>query len=314
MNHVAYCIDKNYLQHFSASLTSLLINYSKPSDDLCVHIVTSDSDEAFESVIVHFRNTYRATFIVHNIPPAYLIQLENAPVKTEKIQHVTIVSYFRLFLGDILPAEIDKVVYLDSDTIILSSIHDLIDTDLGTAVIAGVPDLHESDCIAHAGTKRYINTGALLLDLSQWRTRDCTNRCLHYINSPDNRIRYLDQCTINIALENEITIIEDIWNNQIHMGKTQVAITDDRILHFVTPNKPWHAWYDHPFAKYYWRYLECTPFKDTPPVKPSNLPQAWSLARQLYNQKKYAESVAIYDDITSKFYQQSINRINNISE
>lgn len=308
MNHVAYCVDKGFLQHLSASLTSLLLNYSRPGDELCIHIVTDLLDETFESIISYFRNTYRAHIEIYEIRPEQLMRLRNAPVKTDKIQHLTIATYFRIFLGDILPATVDRVIYLDADTIILSSIHDLTQTDIGSAIIAGVPDLHETDCLMHSGTKRYINSGVLLFDLHRWRQSECTEKCLHYLENPDHRIRYLDQCAVNIALQNDLFILDGDWNNQIHMGKTQNTIANDKVLHFVTPNKPWHAWYDHPFAKYYWRYLECTPFRDTPPVQPSNLPQAWSLARKMYNQKKYDESVAIYDDIATKYYRQLSSR------
>lgn len=303
MNHIAYCIDKNYLQHLAASLASLLINFSKPGNELCIHIVSDCVDENFKSIISHFRNIYRASIETYEISPEQLVKLSNAPMKTAALQHVTIASYFRLFLGDIIPETVERVVYLDADTIILSSIHELVEADLGTSTIAGVPDLHEKDCLVHSGTERYINAGVLLIDLKRWRQGNCTERCLAHLKKPDNRIRYMDQCAVNIALQHEIFLLDGDWNNQIHMGKKQGTINNDKVLHFVTPNKPWHAWYNHPFAKYYWRYLECTPFKDTPPVQPSNFLQSWSLARKMYNEKEYDQSVAIYDEIATKYYR-----------
>jgi lipopolysaccharide biosynthesis glycosyltransferase len=69
------------------------------------------------------------------------------------------------------------------------------------------------------------------------------------------------------------------------------------VLHFITGDKPWHAWYENALGKAYWKYLDVSPWAGAKAVAPTTVEKAHRLARLLHRQNKTAESVRVYDSI-----------------
>mgnify|MGYP003205839749 CR=1 FL=1 len=55
-------------------------------------------------------------------------------------QRLSKVVFFRCLLSSILPMSVSKVLYLDCDVLVLSSLYGLWETDLTGVALAGVPD------------------------------------------------------------------------------------------------------------------------------------------------------------------------------
>ena len=98
------------------------------------------------------------------------------------------VNMYRLVLQEVLPPEIDKVIYLDADTIVNLDLEALWQTELGEAPLAAVPDY---EVLAHFGQEDKIrpndsflykenltdvhgifNAGVMLLNLRFLRRRE----------------------------------------------------------------------------------------------------------------------------------------------
>ena len=65
--------------------------------------------------------------------------IEKVQDKLYTRDYYTNTTYFRLFLPDLYP-QYDKVLYLDSDIIVLGDISELYNTDMGTNLVAAAPD------------------------------------------------------------------------------------------------------------------------------------------------------------------------------
>ena len=70
-------------------------------------------------------------------------------------------------------------------------------------------------------------------------------------------------------------------------------------MHFITADKPWHAWYENNLSKYYWKYLDVSPWAGAVPAPPQNVEKAQRLARLRYLEGKNAESVQVYENIVA---------------
>ena len=80
--------------------------------------------------------------------------LANLPIEVHSIQpnldevkelgishHITHTAYFRLFAGRLLPDQIDKVIYLDSDLLVQDDVCELWSMDLQDEYALAVPDV-----------------------------------------------------------------------------------------------------------------------------------------------------------------------------
>lgn len=98
-------------------------------------------------------------------------------------RHFTVEIYYRLLMQDIMKGY-DKVVYLDSDLVVLDDVAKLYETDIGENYIAAVVDADFAGCykgvdpdrkeyyekvLRMANPYHYFNSGVLVMNLTQFR-------------------------------------------------------------------------------------------------------------------------------------------------
>lgn len=126
MMHVVYCFDHRYEQHFGASVVSLLLHLGGPGSELCVHVVTADPSDGFQARLDRLTDRFRARITVHRVHAQDVAQVSNLQLMKTPTGHLTAATYYRVLLGSILPPDIDRVLYLDADTIVLSDLRPLV--------------------------------------------------------------------------------------------------------------------------------------------------------------------------------------------
>jgi len=304
MFHVAYCIDKNYQQHFGASITSLLLNFSGDATNLSIHVVTDHADPDFRAKLDLLNSLFKARIELHFVRPEDIQSM--ASFKAKSAPHVTTAAYFRLLLSSILPETVKKVLYLDADTIVLSDLAEMLRIDLAGAAVAGVPDYSAKDMTERHQIKQYINTGVMLLDLDQWRQKDYGVRCMTFASQNQEKLYFGDQCTINLLFQDSLNLLHSKWNFYVTPFQQSKPSENIAILHFITGDKPWHSWYENEVAKLYWRYLDVSPWTGAVPVAPTTLDKAHRLARLLHRQNKSADAISVYEQMLA-----SLNRLSS---
>lgn len=296
MIHVAYCFDNNYKQHFFASVTSLCLNYKNSQEDLTIHILTESMNESLEQQLNDLKATFRVTIQNYTLQKEHYSVIQQLPAKSAIAPHLNIAAYYRLFLLEMLPQEVDRIVYLDSDTIVLSSIDLLINSNLDGQLIGGVADFSESQMKAHYQINQYINSGVLLVDVKKWQAESISAQCMEQFKQTQIPLRFLDQCAINLAIEHKKPL-DTKWNQFITAGNYNHAMPTEGILHFITPDKPWQAWYENPTKELYWQYLKVSPWQNSTPEMPKNIHQAIRYARQLRLENKKEEACQVYERV-----------------
>lgn len=124
------------------------------------------------------------------------------PSLDKGLTHLSISTYYRIFMSEILPSDIDKVLFLDGDIIIRSSLKELWDTDVTGYPLAACTDMDEGEItrynrLGYSSSLGYFNAGVLLINLKYWRENNVLTQFLEFINKTPERIKFCDQDVLN---------------------------------------------------------------------------------------------------------------------
>ncbi|MBF0409948.1 MAG: glycosyltransferase family 8 protein [Candidatus Riflebacteria bacterium] len=289
MINVVFCMDSNYTQHAAAALVSLLM-HNKPSE-LKIFIVSSQISKEDSGRLKAVADRFNTEFDFRYLDKKTLPKLK-------KHLHMTEATYYRLLLPELL-TEINKVIYLDSDTLIETNLHELWNTDLENFGVAGYDEEKDFQ------TQRldlepdfYINAGILVINLSFWRENSISLKCFDWLKKNPDKNLLLDQDAINSVLKFKKTRIGLKWNLGPASFEDRKILENypERILHFGAPIKPWHKCYDFDLQDLYRKYISYTPWKNLfKPAEPCNVAQASLVANQYYYKNNFYEACLYYN-------------------
>ena len=172
-------------------------------------------------------------------------------------RHWTIETYYRLFASELLPKDIDRVLYLDCDIIVDGDVSDIYFSDLDgiSAFVAyDIPErMTQSHCVRLGYPKEYgyFNAGMMMLNLNFWREHDIKKRCVDYITEHHDILTLYDQDVLNYVLQDSKKYVSVLYNFQENTlqkynydvyspaMKKEVDTCRPKIIHFTTPAKPW---------------------------------------------------------------------------
>ena len=248
---------------------------NNPDVDITFHIITDESvtskdKKDLEDTICHFCNKHVVFYDFDSqIVSSYPNYLKNGP---------SLATYYRLFLSVILPASLDKVLYLDGDIIIRDSLQQLWETDLSGFAIAAVPDLNSDVSDAYHRLQYdpkygYFNAGVMLINLHYWREHLDTTTICSFIQIYHERILFHDQDVLNYFLRKHkrplsirYNFLQDYLIIDNFMKYEQIVLEALKglvIIHYASSQKPWHAFIQtpHPLYGSFYKYQEQTIWK-----------------------------------------------------
>jgi len=268
-------LDDSYVIALAAMIASLLENSSKET-----HIelfVVADQLTA--------KNKKRVESMVENKKMA-LRWVDLAPSKLQGLFvnfHSARAAYARLYLDEILPKNVKKVIYLDPDLLILDDLYELWQVNFEgdhicacqSPVIRNVSHplgVYNYKDLGFSEDATYFNSGVLLVDMEKWRSDKVGSRALDYVrrSGPENRL--WDQGALNAILCNKWKKLDRKWNAcsrsyvnwQAAIYKNEIeACGTPGILHFLGNLKPWKfsGFVDPKERGLFFKYLSMTPWK-----------------------------------------------------
>jgi lipopolysaccharide biosynthesis glycosyltransferase len=198
--------------------------------------------------------------------------------------HVTCTAYYKLFLGELLPQSLQKVIYLDPDIVVCGRLDELWNFCHGHYIVGAVTDFGveaKPQLISKLGLdpgELYFNSGVLLIDLNRWQQAGVGPQAVAFAHSHPDRISFADQCPLNWVLRGRWINLPKFWNLQTsslvvgsHCGFVNYSRAAKqrgmaaRIIHFSGPSKPWHYMNNHPFKRDYLAYVSRTDWKHRRP-------------------------------------------------
>jgi lipopolysaccharide biosynthesis glycosyltransferase len=149
---------------------------------------------------------------IHIAPKA----LEELPTPT----YVSAATYSRLLIPELLPPQVQRVLYLDSDVLVRRDPSPLFAVDLEGAPFGAVQDFaitttdHERSGARRLGIARaYFNAGVLVIDLEAWRTSGLGAAAMRYASETSEVLSYPDQDALNAVAE-RWHALDPTWNVQ----------------------------------------------------------------------------------------------------
>jgi lipopolysaccharide biosynthesis glycosyltransferase len=180
--------------------------------------------------------------------------------------------------------ELDRVLYLDADTIVTGPLDELFARDLSHYALAAVVNplyAWMSDTFLQGlgvpSICKYFNSGVLLMNLDDWRANRYTESILEFGCQQDVG-DWPDQNALNAVLWSKCDLIPPRWNAltvYFYGGRrylcysasdVDAAREDPAIVHFIGPYKPWHYRSKHPFRAEYFEHARKTPWGDQPVI------------------------------------------------
>jgi lipopolysaccharide biosynthesis glycosyltransferase len=194
-------------------------------------------------------------------------------------QQFTSAMWYRIFLPELLP-ELERILYLDIDTIVVDSLDPLWQTNLAGYYLAAVTNvfephyLHRPAELGLSGPEAYFNSGVLLMNLEEMRRLGCTPALRDYALEHGDRLLWPDQDTLNVVLGAQRLPLHPRWNLMNSVLTMQwspdvlgaAAVEEARrrpaVRHFEGPtvNKPWHYLCDYPMRELYFEHRRQTPW------------------------------------------------------
>lgn len=268
--HIAINIDDKYIEHASAMLVSLF--YHNRELHFAVHVITSQlTTSTIESLKLLVSGQYHHELFIHQLDTR---QTDRFPEYHNS--HISMAANYRLFLADILPSDIHRVLYLDCDLIVKGSIKPLVESPLSDNAVAAVEDMWsgKEDCYQRLGYSRhdgYFNSGVMVISLDYWRHHQLSKQFIAYLESHPHLV-FVDQDILNGVLHDKWMHLPLCWNLQDGflrrkrkirkelLGKVDDACKNPKIIHFTGSRKPWDEDCMNPYKEEYFKYLDMTTF------------------------------------------------------
>jgi lipopolysaccharide biosynthesis glycosyltransferase/SAM-dependent methyltransferase len=283
--------DRQYVKYLGVALTSLAKNASPEStyDLIVLQTDFQEEDEALlAGCLVDYPNISLRSVSLKECFSSHPDGERLFPTRA----HFTPATYYRL-LAPLIFTHYSKIVYLDSDMIILHDIALLYEIDLGNALLGACRDLlamiaynrnpkfkkfyHEILEFREEDLFGYFNGAMLVMNLRQMREDDTFGKfreALEKIKQP----HFVDQDILNYSLHGRVHYIDTSWNDARWCAKVYGHIkyanvlpphiyeafinslkSPPKILHFSSDIKPWFSSEPND-ARYFWRYARLTPY------------------------------------------------------
>lgn len=178
----------------------------------------------------------------------------------------SLATYSRAFIDKIMPQYVDRLLYIDSDTVVVGPVSELKLFDMGDSCMAGIVSgvfsnqLKNGSFKLYSGNKVYYGCGIVLFDLTNWRNRDCYSKITHTFSIKKN-YPCADQTLINNSLPEDYFkklplkynytthyLSESVEKEKLRKGawysdtEIQEAITNTVVVHYAGYSKmrPWY--------------------------------------------------------------------------
>jgi lipopolysaccharide biosynthesis glycosyltransferase len=252
--HLAIAFDQNYLKPFYALITSVFLN--NPNRRFVVHSIISGISQQEIDRISFFCKKYNSEFRTYSID----FNQTNKFVLTNKW---TPAVYYRLYFPSLVDQDIDRLLYLDTDIIVLNDLWTLFESDLCGKPVGAVYDnyVQNQEDIGIYGEGNYFNSGVLLIDLKLWREQEISEKAIVFLGKYPEKIKFVDQDALNAVLVNNWCSLDWKYNviysrlpQGVGIKELEKFIQDKVIIHF-TLQRPWFKLCKNRLRFLYRKYL-----------------------------------------------------------
>ena len=257
---IFFAVDDEYIPFLAVALQSLIENSSKENEYVIKILYTNISEENTKNILKYEKENVSIEFVDLN----YYINKVKDKLYTRDYYSKT--TYFRLFIPDLYP-QYDKVLYLDSDIVILSDIAELYNTEMGDNLVAAAPDdviqtievfqEYAEKVVGVADYHNYFNAGILIMNLDAMRKFKFQEKFLYLLGAVKFSVAQ-DQDYLNRLCKGRVKLLENTWD-RMPIGGDVVERSKIHLIHYNLAFKPWH-FEDILYKEYFWKYAQKTEY------------------------------------------------------
>lgn len=215
--NVLYQFNEKYAPYAGVSMTSLFEN-NKRIEEIYVYIL---GEKLSPSSIAKFEELGK------NYDRVILFKGTDKLIK--KMKEWGIPAYrgsyaanLRLFLPRILDDSIDRVLYLDADTIVNGELSDLCNIDMKKKSLAMALDSLGREHKKNIGLREndyYFNSGVILFEMNNWKKNELSNKIIEHIRDGNVHYPAPDQDMLNVVCKNDVLLLDARYNMQpVHLA------------------------------------------------------------------------------------------------
>ena len=263
--HIACSIDNNYVQHCAVLIASIL--KTNPNVAFHFHVLDGGITQKSKLKIEKLKKLKNFSISYYNMSS---YDFSFLPLNRK---HISIATYYRLVLPQILPSDIEKILYLDTDIVVCGDLFDFYNTDISSVFAGVIEDENSRYQAMRLNLKNYFNAGVLLLNLRKIRESNFQHDWVDYYEKNQEIIILQDQDILNGTFADQVLYLPLKWNansflflpeNTDHyytLEDAEQAKLHKIIIHYTGDYKPWSNKHRHPLRRLYYKYLLYTPFK-----------------------------------------------------
>lgn len=250
--NLLYCIDKNYNEQCYTSIKSIVSNVKSPIKIFVIH-----------SEPLSFSKEFVNKFSDNKVEQLEVIKFNEQLIRkkdvilSNSVPHVSLPTFFRLFIENFIPESINEILYLDADVVCMKNFeqeyYDIFTSIkkeqhvIGARTIGGVSGNEELFERLDLNGKKYFNAGVMFIDVVSWKKNNIGEK-LNNLLYKDTYI-YMDQDILNKYFDGNYYEIYDYMNYLIKVEESNEVqpiidkfVKDNaKLIHYVGTSKPWHA-------------------------------------------------------------------------
>lgn len=321
---VLYQFNEKYAPYAGTSITSLFEN-NRHFDAIRVFILGEGLSDESENRLRQLAAKYGRTLSMVDTDDL-LCMMKRMNMPTYRGSYA---ANMRLFLTYVLDDDINRLLYLDADTIVDGPLDALSQLDM-----EGHPVAMALDSLVRIHKKRlgfsrddfYYNSGVMLFSMEEWRKNRCSERIVNHVKNVRAWYPSPDQDLVNVVLKGEILKLEPEYNMQpIHLAfflkdymhvfgargyytyeELQIAKYRPVIYHFFrfVGEFPWDRDNMHPDNDIFDKYMKISPWSDYV-KRPSHAGLLLRLEKVLYSKLPAAVFIRIFRLAYERFIRKA---------
>ena len=189
---VFFSADEKYAPYLAVAIASL-IDHTNPAYKYELHVVYHDMKKRTMRRIASLGDGHENIEVLMTEMKDTLSGISDRKETRLKGDYFTPTIYYWIFLPEMFK-DCEKGIYLDSDIVVLGDVAELYKVDLGGNLIGACSDIsannNELFCdyfeqVVGVDSKKYINSGVLLMDFKKMREEEFVERFLYLLNTYD---------------------------------------------------------------------------------------------------------------------------------
>lgn len=292
---IAYSCNDAYIEQTGVSMISVMEN----NLDVAVivfYLISKDISDNNLQVLKDICDRYGRQLIVVDFNSiCYDLNISNTGRHIETI-------YSKVFFSRI--QGLDKIIYLDSDTVVVGSLKELWEDSLDGYYLGAVETLptkfYKDLALPHK--ERFFNDGVAIVNVSYCREHDLIGKVLQVVEEFNGNPPTLSEGALNKVCYSKIKYISLKYNLMagllfwctldarymstiLHYTEEELRESCENpiVIHYLSAfyNRPWFKECTHPYKEYYYKYKALSPWKDIP-LKEGGLPFRERLIKKCY--------------------------------